>query len=136
MTKELQLLPYLTFDGACRQAMEFYKETFGGELIINTFGALYEGMPEADQQKVMHAALDNDFMSLFASDTVPGSTTTFGDNMRVTLTGTDSAKLATFFEKLAAGGSVMMPFEKQVWGQELGMLTDKFGTHWMVSVRA
>lgn len=64
------------------------------------------------------------------------SATTFGDNVRVTLTGSDGARLAPFFEKLAGEGTVLMPFEKQVWGQELGMLTDKFGTHWLVSVGA
>jgi PhnB protein len=97
---------------------------------------MYEELVEADKDKVMHSALENDFMSIMASDTVPGSQTTFGDNVRITLTGTEVEKLAGFYEKLSAGGSVIMPFEKQVWGQELGMLTDKFGTHWMVSVRA
>ena len=136
MNKELQLLPYLTFDGKCQEAMEFYKAVFGGELTLNYFRDMYGDMPEADKHKVMHAALENDFLSLFANDTVPGSSTNFGDNVRVTLTGTDSAKLGGYFTKLSEGGTVMMPFEKQVWGQELGMLTDKFGTYWMVSVRA
>jgi PhnB protein len=133
--KDLQLLPYLTFDGTCREAMEFYKQVFGGELDVRYFKEFYGDMPESDKEKVMHAELKNDAMSLMASDTVPGSETTFGDNVRITITGTDTKRLAAFFEALSQGGTVMMPFEKQVWGQELGMLTDKFGTHWLISVR-
>lgn len=133
--KDLQLLPYLTFDGTCREAMEFYRQVFGGELEVRYFKEFYGDMPQADQEKVMHAELKNDAMSLMASDSVPGSETTFGDNVRITVTGTDSKRLVAFFEELSQGGTVIMPFEKQVWGQELGMLTDKFGTHWLISVR-
>ena len=133
--KDLQLLPYLTFDGTCHEAMAFYRQVFGGELEVRYFKEFYGDMPQADQEKVMHAELKNDAMSLMASDSVPGSETTFGDNVRITVTGTDSKRLAAFFEELSQGGTVIMPFEKQVWGQELGMLTDKFGTHWLISVR-
>ena len=133
--KDLQLLPYLTFDGTCREAMEFYRQVFGGELEVRYFKEFYGDMPQTDQEKVMHAELKNDAMSLMASDSVPGSETTFGDNVRITVTGTDSKRLAAFFGELGQGGTVFMPFEKQVWGQELGMLTDKFGTHWLISVR-
>lgn len=56
--------------------------------------------------------------------------------MRLILTASDGARLGPVFEKLAGEGTVLMPFEKQVWGQELGMLTDKLGTHWLVSVGA
>ena len=133
--KDVQLLPYLTFDGTCRDAMEFYKQVFGGELEIRYFSEFYGEMQPDGKEKVMHAELRNDALTLMASDAVPGSETTFGDNVRITVTGTDTPRLAAFFEKLSRGGTVFMPFEKQVWGQELGMLTDKFGTHWMVSVR-
>jgi PhnB protein len=133
--KDLQLLPYLTFDGNCHEAMEFYKQVFGGELDVRYFKEFYGDMPPADKDKVMHSELKNDALSLMASDTAPGMQATFGNNVRITVTGTDIKKLAGFFDKLSKGGTVMMPFEKQVWGQELGMLTDKFGTHWMISVR-
>jgi len=135
MKQTVQLLPNLTFDGACGEAMQFYKDVFGGELVMNYYKDMYE-MPENEAHKVMHAELDNDFLTLFAADTVPGMTTTFGDNVRVCLAGTDVAKLGAYFGALAEGGEVFMPFEKQPWGQELGMLTDKFGTHWMVAARA
>lgn len=137
MKKDLQLLPYLTFDGTARQAMEFYKQVFGGELVVTTFGETYgDEVAEADKNKVMYAALDTEVLSLMGNDTVPGTETKFGDNVRMNLTGTDAAKIAAYFQKLGEGGTVIMPFEKQVWGQELGMLVDKFGTHWLASTRA
>lgn len=136
MKKELQLLPYLTFAGQCREAMEFYKGVFGGELTLSYFREIYPDVAEADKDKVMHAMLDAEHVTLMANDTVPGTQTNFGDNIRVALTGADAKKMAGFYEKLSPGGSISLPFEKQVWGQELGMFTDKFGTQWMVSVMA
>jgi len=135
MKQAVQLLPSLVFDGTCDEAMKFYKSVFGGELVVNYYRDMYE-MPENEAHKVMHAELDTEFMTLFAGDTVPGATTTFGDNVRVCLAGSDVAKLGAYFSALAEGGAVFTPFEKQAWGQELGMLTDKFGTHWMVASRA
>src|SRR5688500_4160374 len=135
---KLQLLPHLTFDGNCREAMEFYKEVFGGELTIQGYADLYgDEVGEADKNKIMHSELKSGPLTLMAGDTVPGTTTTFGDNVRVVVSGTaaESEQLAAFFEKLSQGGTVLMPYEKQMWGQELGMLTDKFGTHWMISTR-
>jgi PhnB protein len=113
--------------------MEFYKQVFGGELSVRYFKEFYPDAAGSDA--IMHSELDNEFMTLMASDTVPGMQTNFGDNVRITLTGTDTAKLAAYFRELSQGGMVFMPFEKQVWGQELGMLTDKFGTNWLVSAR-
>jgi PhnB protein len=134
--KDLQLLPYLTFAGTARQAMEFYKQVFGGELTISTYGETYgDEVPAADKNVVMHAALETEFLSLMGNDTVPGMETKFGDNVRINLTGTDASKIGAYFQKLSEGATVIMPFEKQVWGQELGMLIDKFGTYWLVSVR-
>lgn len=135
MKQAVQLLPSLVFGGTCDQAMKFYKDVFGGELVVNYYRDMYE-MPENEAHKVMHAELDNEFMTLFAGDTVPGATTIFGDNVRVCVAGSDVAKIGAFFNALAEGGEVFMPFEKQAWGQELGMLTDKFGTHWMMATRA
>src|SRR5437660_286910 len=102
---------------------------------MQAYADLYGDMPEGDKHKIMHSELKSGPLTLMAGDTVPGSQTTFGDNVRVVVTGpeADSRQLATFFEKLSKGGQVLMPFEKQAWGLALGMLTDKFGTHWMMS---
>jgi PhnB protein len=129
-----RLNPYLTFDGDAREAMTFYGEVFGGELTLNTFGQ-YGSPDPAIADKVMHARLDTDLgFTLMASDTAPGMKHTAGDNITVSLSGDDSDLLRGYWDRLVDGGSVSMPLEKQVWGDEFGQCTDRFGTPWMVNI--
>ena len=129
-----QLNPYLTFDGTARQAMEFYQSVFGGELKINTFGEF--GNPDpAVKDLVMHANLDTPRgYRLMASDTAPGMTLNPGNNITCSLSGDPGEGLEEVWEKLAEGGTVGVPFEKQMWGDVFGQCVDKFGIPWMVDV--
>jgi PhnB protein len=129
-----RLNPYLNFDGDARQAMEFYKGVFGGELNLNTFGEFGDaGSPGAD--KIMHAQLETSSgFTLMASDTPPGMQRNPGDNMSISLSGDDAGELRGYWEKLSDGGTVTMPLEKQMWGDEFGMCTDRFGVPWMVNI--
>ncbi|GGV41744.1 VOC family protein [Streptomyces longisporoflavus] len=129
-----RLNPYLSFGGDARQALEFYKEVFGGDLALHTFGeAGQQGTPVAD--KIMHGLLQapNGF-TLMGSDTPPGMDHTPGNNFSVSLSGDDEAELRGYWEKLSAGGSVAVPLEKQMWGDVFGMCTDRFGIPWMVDI--
>jgi PhnB protein len=129
-----QLNPYLTFDGRARQAMEFYQSVFGGELKINTFGEF--GVPDpAMKDLVMHANLDTPKgYRLMASDLGPGMTLNPGNSITVSISGDPGEGLEEAWEKLSDGGEVMMPFEKQMWGDLYGQCRDKFGVQWMVDV--
>jgi PhnB protein len=129
-----QLNPYLTFPGTAREAMTFYQDVFGGELTMNTFGEF--GAEGEGNDGIMHAQLETpNGMVLMASDTAPGQAEGFraGDHMSVSLSGDDEA-LRGYWEGLSQGGTVTMPLEKQMWGDEFGMLTDRFGIPWMVNV--
>lgn len=129
-----RLNPYLSFGGDARQALEFYKEVFGGDLRLNTFGeAGQQDTPFAD--KIMHGMLEtpNGF-TLMGADTPPGMDHTPGDNFSVCLSGDDETELRGYWEKLSAGGSVSVPMEKQMWGDIFGMCTDRFGIPWMVNI--
>jgi len=129
-----RLNPYISFDGNAKEAMEFYRQVFGGELRLNTFGEY--GAP-ADQggDKIMHAQLETESgYTLMASDTPPGMTHKPGENITISLSGDDADSLRGYWEKLATGGTVTMPLEKQMWGDEFGSLTDKFGIPWMVNI--
>lgn len=129
-----QLCPYLNFDGNARDAMEFYKSVFGGELTVQTFGeAPIDAAPEA-ADRVMHASVFSDDIVLMASDTMPGMEHDPGSNVHLSLVGPDEQALTSYFNSLAEGGSVTMPLEEQFWGDTFGMCTDKFGIHWMVNV--
>ena len=128
-----RLNPYLAFSDNARQAMEFYRGVFGGELTVSTFGEAGGGEgPDAD--KVMHAQLETPAgYTLMASDTPPGMERPAGSSISISLSG-DDADLRQYFEKLSDGGTVTMPLEKQVWGDEFGMCVDPFGVAWMVNV--
>jgi PhnB protein len=129
-----RLNPYLNFDGNARQAMEYYKGVFGGELTMNTFGEFGNaGTPEAD--KIMHAQLETDRgFTLMASDTPPGMQRNPGDSMSISLSGDDAGELRGYWDQLSDGGTVTMPMEKQMWGDEFGMCVDRFGVPWMVNI--
>ena len=130
-----RLNPYLNFDGNAREAMEFYRDVFGGELRVNTFGEYGTEGPGSD--KIMHAQLETPSgYTIMAADTPPGTQRTSGDSITVSLSGDDGAELRGYWDKLADGGQVTMPFEKQMWGDEFGMCTDRYGVPWMVDVVA
>jgi len=128
------LNPYLQFRDTARPAMEYYREVFGGELNLSTFGDFGDpSQPNADG--VMHANLTTPSgFTLMASDTPPGMDYSPGTNISVSLSGDDAAELRGYWEKLSDGGTVSLPLEKQMWGDEFGQCTDKFGISWMVNI--
>ncbi len=128
------LNPYLSFDGDARQALEFYKEVFGGELRLNTFGEV--GHPGAENSdKIMHGMLTTtEGFTLMGSDMPPGMEHKPGNNFAVSLSGEDESTLRGCWDKLSGDGSVSVPLEKQMWGDVFGMCTDRFGIPWMVNI--
>ena len=129
-----RLNPYISFDGDARQAMEFYEGVFGGSLTVSTFGE-YGDQEAPGADKVMHAMLETDGgFTLMGADTPPGMEHRPGSNMAVSLSGDDAEELRGHWEKLSDGGTVSVPLEKQVWGDEFGMCVDRFGIPWMVNI--
>jgi PhnB protein len=128
-----QLNPYISYNGNARQAMEFYQEVLGGKLDLGTvadFGA--PDAPNADT--IMHAMLETpDGYTLMAFDVPEGVPFQPGTNVAVYLGG-DNGDLRGYFEKLSVGGTVTMPLEQQVWGDEAGSLVDRFGISWMFNI--
>ncbi|MEU3844090.1 VOC family protein [Streptomyces sp. NPDC028635] len=129
-----RLNPYLSFDGDARQALEFYKDVFGGTLTMNTYGEF--GHPDAAQaDKIMHGMLETPAgFTLMGADTPPEMQHRAGDNYSVSISGDDDSELRGYWEKLSAGASVSVPLEKQMWGDVFGMCTDRFGVPWMVNI--
>lgn len=128
-----RLNPYLSFTDNAKQALEFYAGVFGGTPDISTFGAA--GMAGPDADKVMHGMLETTTgFSLMCADTPAGMERTVGSNMAVSLSGDDASELRGYWDALSAGAAVTMPLEKQMWGDEFGMCTDKFGVPWMVNI--
>ena len=131
-----RLNPYISFNGNARQAMEFYESVFGGTLAFHTFGEL-GGMEGAGGDKIMHGMLETEGgLTLMGADTPPGMEHQPGNNMAVSLSGDDVDVLRGYWQKLSDGGTVSMPLELQMWGDEFGMCEDRFGITWMVNIAA
>ncbi len=132
------LTPYLFFNGRCDEALAFYQQATGAELLQrlrfrdNPEQSAHP-LPAGWTDKVMHAALQIGKTRLFASDGMGGEPATFkGFSVVLNLPDEDGARRA--FEALAAGGTVSMPMTRTFWSPAFGMLTDRFGVGWMVGV--
>ena len=132
-----RLNPYINFTTTAREAMEFYRDVLGGELTISTFADFGAEVGPGEDGLVMHAQLESpDGLVLMASDTPSHMQFTPGTNFSVSIDGDDEAQITGFWQKLSADAQISMPLEPAAWGGKFGMLTDKFGVGWLVSVNA
>ena len=129
---------YLFFDGNCEEALSFYKQALGARV---DFLMRYKEAPESPPpgkvppnygDKVMHTSFWIGETMLMASDGC-GLTPNFA-GFSLSITAKDQAEAKKVFDALSAGGKVTMPLDKTFWSPCFGMLTDKFGVQWMVSV--
>ena len=129
-----RLTPYISFNGAARKAMEFYEQVYGGTASTSTFCDSGASDP-AVRELIMHAMLETPSgFTLMASDTPPGMEYAPGTNISISLSGDDAEGLRGYWEKLADRGTVTVPLEKQMWGDEFGACRDRFGISWMVNI--
>jgi PhnB protein len=129
-----RLNPYISFrSGRAREAMEFYRSVFGGELEISTFAEMGQTGPEAEL--VMHGHLRTpQGYSLMGADSPPGAEPPSTESyLTITVSG-DEPELRDFWAKLSDGGQVLLPFEKQMWGDEYGDCIDRFGVRWAIDL--
>ena len=129
------LNPYLNFPRTAGGAMTFYQAVLGGALQISPFGEFGAEGPQADA--VMHAHLETEAgMTFMASDLPPGMEAghVAGTTMSMSISGDDSEAIRRYWDGLAEGGTVQMPLERQMWGDDYGMLVDRFGSAWMVNI--
>jgi PhnB protein len=131
----VQLNPYLSFRDNAREAMEFYRSVFGGELRVNTFKEYNASSDPSEDDLVMHAQLEGEHGVVFmGSDTPRRMEYKPGSNFSMSLSGDDDAVLSGWFQKLADGGTVTMPLEKAMWGDTFGMVVDRYGVNWLVNI--
>lgn len=148
----MQFNPYLNFDGHCAEAFAFYAKLFGGRIVHqSTFGEIppteqMPPLPESAKNRVMHVHLQVGAQSLMGSDTMPaapgqepascGGGYVKPQGLWVSIQVANAAEGQRVFDALAQGGVVAMPFAKTFWSEGFGMVTDRFGTPWMVNVPA
>lgn len=133
---------YLTFNGNCEEAFNFYRSVFGGEF---SYVGRFKDMPpsedgksvsEVDGNKIMHISLPiSKETMIMGSDTGGEWATSFtqGNNFSISVSADTKEEADRIFTALAEGGQITMPLDNTFWGDYFGMLTDKFGINWMMS---
>ncbi len=147
----MQFIPYLNFDGNCAEAMAFYAKLFDGQIAHQmTFGEMPPGenmppIPDSAKGRILHAHLQIGAQALMASDAMPstpGSTEACAggyvkpQGLWVSIAVDSAAEGQRLFDALAPGGKVAMPYAATFWSPGFGMVTDRFGTPWMLNTAA
>jgi PhnB protein len=127
------LSTFILFNGDCKQAMEFYKSCFGGELIQTSIGQspMKNAFPESMHGKIVNARLTAKNVDISASDWLrPTQTPVKGNMVCLYLSGGSSSQLKALFDKLSEGADITDPLRTEPFGV-YGALNDKFGVRWM-----
>ena len=135
----MHIEPYLFFEGRCAEAVEFYRDALGAEV---TMLMRYKDSPEpappgklppGSEDKVMHASLRIGDTTVMASDGLCQGPPRF-QGFSLSITVPDETRADKMFAALADRGQVQMPLGKTFWSPRFGMVTDRFGVGWMISV--
>ena len=132
----MSVQPYLFFNGRCEEALEFYGNAVGAKVeMISRFKDAPPGMAQPGMEnKVMHASFRIGETVLMASDGMSNGEPQF-EGFSLSIDVPDEQKAESVFKALADGGKIRMPLEKTFWAPKFGMLEDRFGVGWMVSVQ-
>ena len=131
--------PYLFFKGQCQEAIDFYRNAVDAEVVMSMpFSDSPEAppedaVPEDWDDKVMHATLSVGGSTIMMSDGDCSGTTSF-NGFSLSLTAPDAATADRYFAALSEGGEVTMPMGETFWSPRFGMVKDRFGVGWMVTV--
>jgi len=133
---------YLTFNGNCEVAFNFYKSVFGGDFAsFDKFKDMPENkeftVPESEKEKLMHVSLPiSKETVLMRSDTDGEWASQYkqGNNFSISINANSKEEADRFFNELSKDGHVIMPMNKTFWNSYFGNFIDKFGINWMVSL--
>jgi PhnB protein len=127
------LNPYITFNGNCREAMNFYKGCFGGELTLQTVeGTPMEAQcPEGMKHQIMHSMLMCDDLVLMGSDMMGKDGFIRGNSLALSVNCASEKEIREQFAYLSDSGKINDPLKEMFWGALYGCVTDKFGLTWL-----
>ena len=135
----MHIASYLFFNGRCEEAIEFYKRALGAEVLMlmrnkESPEPTPPGMlPPGSENKVLHATIRVGSSNLMLSDGRCDGKPVF-NGFSLSLNAASVAEAERLFAALADGGAVQMPLAKTFWSPRFGMVADRFGVGWMVSV--
>jgi PhnB protein len=123
---------YLGFNGKCREAMNFYKGCFGGELTLQTVeGSPMESQcPAAIRHHILHSTLTKGSLVIMGTDMVHKEHV-HGNNISICVNCSSQDEIESFYAAVQAGGEVLDRLEERFWGAMFGVVVDKYGIRWM-----
>jgi len=128
----MDLSIYLTFNGNCEEAINFYAAAFDQEIeFIQRYGDSPMETSAAHKDKIMHCTMDVNGVKLMASDVMEKQEVIAGTNVSISVNCNSVDEEEKVFAAMSAGGTVTMPLQDTFWGARFGMCTDKFGILWM-----
>ena len=131
----MEVIPYVFFNGNCKEAIKFYEKVLGGKVqALMTYGdsPMGKDLPPEQKDKIIHARMDVGKSVLMASDETPDRHAA-AQGFSLSVSVKDAAEAERVFAALAEGGSIQMPIAQTFWSVRFGMLTDQFGMRWMVN---
>ncbi len=126
-----EIAAYLTFNGNCRQAMEFYQKCLGAKLDMMPFSKAPTKVPEGAENLIIHARLAKGDAVLMASDSMPGMAYHPGNTFWVSIKCESVEETDKLFTAFSENAKIVMPVQETFWAARFGMLTDQFGVNWM-----
>ncbi len=133
--KNVQLRPYLTFNGQCEEAFRFYEKCLSGKILFMlTYGdaPMAEQTPTGWRDKIIHTTLTVGDQVLQGVDVLPGHYQK-PQGFSLSLNIDAATEVDRIFNALAEGGTVQLPLQETFWAFRFGMLVDRFGTPWMIN---
>jgi PhnB protein len=125
--------PYISFQGNCREAIEFYRNALGAEVLFSQTVGESPMSNMGPAENIMHSTIKvGDSRIMMCDDPRPDAAAA-GGNISLAIGLNDPERAKQLFGNLSEGGSVLMPLEKTFWAEAFGMVTDKFGVKWMVN---
>lgn len=134
----MQIQPYLSFNGNCQEAVEFYADVFGTDnpeivLFDEILPTSAAAAPEPSEKVVIRAALEPDENRVLLSDIPPKSPAIQGEKMTLVIFSDDLDEIKILYYKLKDGGTVEMELQETFWSKVYGALVDKFGVGWQLN---
>lgn len=132
---QFEMMPYLSFQGNCEEALHFYKDILEGQIeIASRYDNPAMNVPAEFKNKILHARFSFGNYTMFASDVMPKKQDEkMNSNIAISLGFHDEEVAKNIFDRLSAGGEIHIPFKKQFWGDWHGNFRDRFGIRWMVN---
>lgn len=133
----MRITAYLSFDGQCQQAANFYTSIFGGKITLKkTYKDAKIDIPESYFEKIQHLEIKSKNFHLMMYDATPDTPHTNGNNIHLAVDVDSKQELEDVFNQLSATGTVHTPLQKTSWNAMYGRCTDQYNIHWMINYKS